>query len=130
MTKVETPLTITRTMARACPFIRQRSRQSFRLSALMASPVNFLRLFFHGIFGDLGDEAIADIDHAVRHFSDICIMGDDDRGGSQLMVNPMKGLKHNHTCCGIKRSSRFVAEKNFRILGYSTGDCNTLLLTA
>src|SRR5512139_2928929 len=98
MTKVETPLTITRTMARACPFIRQRSRQSFRLSALMGSPVNFLRLFLHGIYGDLRNEAVADIDHTVCHLSDVCIMGDDHCGCAQLMVDPMKAFKHDDTC--------------------------------
>jgi hypothetical protein len=57
-------------------------------------------------------------------------MGYDGSGGAQSMIDPVNRLQDNHAGCGIQGACRFVAEKDFGVLGYGPGNRDPLLLAS
>jgi len=79
----------------------------------------------------LGDDPpVAEMNHAMRDVLDRHVVGDDQRGGAELLVHLRQRFQHQHAGFGIERTGRFVAQQHLRPLGNGAGDCHSLLLAA
>src|SRR3989304_9732115 len=95
-------------IARACPFIPHRSRNSFVRSVFTDSPPHLPRGFLpfvplHGL-----DDPRPHAHHPVRPPGDVRVVGDQRRGGPELPVGPLKHFTHDAPGGGVQRTRRLV----------------------
>jgi hypothetical protein len=76
------------------------------------------------------DPAVAQVDDAVRHAGDGGVVGDDDRGGADLVVDAGDDLEDELAGLVVERPGRLVAEQHLGPLDDGAGDGDALLLAA
>src|SRR5262245_21620856 len=57
-------------------------------------------------------------------------MGDDESGGTKLIVYGEQGLDYTYACFGIERPCGFVAQEDLGAFCDGASDCDALLLAA
>jgi hypothetical protein len=70
------------------------------------------------------------MDHAIGHARDCRVMGDDHRGGAELLVDARERRQHEPARVEVERAGRLIAEQNVGRLHDGTRDGNPLLLAA
>jgi len=73
---------------------------------------------------------VGETHHAVADARDVGVMGDEQRGGAERLVDAYQRLEHAHAGGDIERARRFVAEQHRRPLGDGARDRDALLLAA
>ena len=76
------------------------------------------------------DSAVGDFDDAVGFFCDSAVMGDDDEGGTEFVVDVAKEVVDGFGCRGVEVSGWLVGEDHGGIVEEGAGDCGALLLAA
>jgi hypothetical protein len=80
-------------------------------------------------FTSMGDVSVGEMDDPVGHAADRDVVGDDQRGGADLLIDRRQSLQHTNSGLGIERSGRLVAQEDFRTLGDGSADRHTLLFS-
>ena len=82
----------------------------------LGSPLQFPHGPPRPILADIRDLSVAQLDHAVRHLGDHCVVRDEDGERADFEIHALDRFQDHDASFHIERASRFVAKQHLGTL--------------